>query len=164
MAADYQLTHNPHTVCRTADGAFIPDDPANRDCQEYRAWLGGGNTPDPVAVVEPTANEILNSKLLDGIVLTCTGTPAVSGTYAMDEVSARQIYDIGLYASQFSTFPGGSIQPYPDVDGMPHNFTTTQFVAFLQVVAPLISDMNIQAQILAQGGTPVWPTQVGTIP
>ena len=49
MAAEYRLTHNPHTVERTADHAFIPDDPANADFQLYSAWLAAGNTPDPPA-------------------------------------------------------------------------------------------------------------------
>jgi hypothetical protein len=38
------------TVKRRADGAYIPDDPANRDYQEYLAWLDQGNTPDPPQV------------------------------------------------------------------------------------------------------------------
>ena len=45
--ADYQLIANSTSVTRTADRATIPDDPANRDWQEYQSWLAEGNTPDP---------------------------------------------------------------------------------------------------------------------
>ena len=44
--ADYQLTVN-EIVVRTADGAAIPNDPANRDREEYEQWLAAGGVPDP---------------------------------------------------------------------------------------------------------------------
>lgn len=119
-----------------------------------------------LAFLSPPAStdDVLNAKLAKGIVLTCTGTPAVSGAYALDEVSIRQIYDLGLFASQFGAFPGGVTQAYPDIGGVPHVFTVAQFVAFLRAVAPLISAMNIQAAILAHGGAPSWPPQTAVIP
>ena len=51
--AEYQLTANEHTVIRTADGACIPDDLANRDYQEYLQWVEDGGVPDPYVEPEP---------------------------------------------------------------------------------------------------------------
>ncbi|WP_035690225.1 hypothetical protein [Bradyrhizobium elkanii] len=56
--ADYQLTATD-IVIRTADGAYIPNDPANRDWQEYQDWLAAGGVPDPV---KPPINPQLDTK------------------------------------------------------------------------------------------------------
>lgn len=45
--AEYQLLNDTTTVLRTADGAYIPDDPANIDRQTYDQWLADGGVPDP---------------------------------------------------------------------------------------------------------------------
>jgi hypothetical protein len=44
--AEYQLTATD-VVIRAEDGAFIPNDPANRDREEYEQWLVDGGVPDP---------------------------------------------------------------------------------------------------------------------
>jgi hypothetical protein len=51
--AEYKQLNDPmtgtisETILRTVDQAHIPNDPANRDRQEYEAWLAEGNVPDP---------------------------------------------------------------------------------------------------------------------
>jgi hypothetical protein len=62
--ADYQLTATDSIVIRTADGASIPNDPANRDWVEYQNWLALGNVPDPYLPPEPALPQPTNEQLL----------------------------------------------------------------------------------------------------
>jgi hypothetical protein len=43
----YTLTASSSLVVRDEDQAFIPNDPANFDWQDYQAWLDEGNEPNP---------------------------------------------------------------------------------------------------------------------
>lgn len=47
----YKLTKEG--VQDTETGAFIPDDPDNRDWRQYQAWLKEGNKPEPMDVIDP---------------------------------------------------------------------------------------------------------------
>jgi hypothetical protein len=44
------MENQTRTVLRVEDNAFIPFDPANRDYQEYLAWVAEGNEADPAEV------------------------------------------------------------------------------------------------------------------
>ena len=48
----YQLTTST-SIIRLSDGAFIPNDPGNRDYREYLDWLDAGNTPEPAPAPPP---------------------------------------------------------------------------------------------------------------
>ena len=58
--ADYRLTHTALIVVRTADEANVPNDPDNRDCQDYQQWLADGGVPDPY--VPPPATKPARAK------------------------------------------------------------------------------------------------------
>ena len=40
------ITNEQESIIRLDDKAQIPFDPANRDYQEYLAWVSEGNTPE----------------------------------------------------------------------------------------------------------------------
>ena len=66
--ADYRLSAKDYVV-RSSDGAFVPNDPNNRDWQAYQAWLAAGNTPDAyVAPPEPrrlVSKAVIVDRLID---------------------------------------------------------------------------------------------------
>lgn len=49
----YTLTGSEAIVLRDEDGATIPNDPGNRDWQDYQKWLADGNTPNPYVPPPP---------------------------------------------------------------------------------------------------------------
>lgn len=59
---DYQLTHG-NTIRRLLDDAHIPLDPANRDYQDYLAWLDEGNEPLPAPTPAIPAELTIEQKL-----------------------------------------------------------------------------------------------------
>jgi hypothetical protein len=128
------------------------------------AWAFTAPPAPPAPSNAQLAAVELATQLAAGIVITSTSLPAVDGTYALDSVSTAQIYQIGLFGSQFGTFPsGGATQVYPDINSAPHIFTVPVFVAFLKAVAPLVSAYETQAGIMAQGGSAIWPPNAATI-
>ena len=61
--ADYKLTSGPGAI-RIADGAFIPNAPANRDWIEYQAWVAAGNIADPYVLSAPASQTFLPQDLM----------------------------------------------------------------------------------------------------
>jgi hypothetical protein len=64
--ADYRstATETGGAVIRTVDGAFIPNDNANRDRVEYQEWLEDGGVPDPYVKPEPVPPQATEGQAL----------------------------------------------------------------------------------------------------
>lgn len=162
MTALYQLDGSSGAIIRLSDDARIPSDARNSDYKVYLAWVALGNVAQPSAA--PTPDTTLALVLATGIAVTSTGTPSLSASYALDAISQAQLFQIGTFAKAFGFFPSGaSTQAYPDGAGIPHTFTTTQFVNLLLVCAAYVSAAQTTAAILDAGGSTSWPTASATI-
>lgn len=153
----------------------IPDDAYPLSDENWLTWIDnqqncqiiGGvfvyTSPPPPSNLS-LSQAALAQKIALGVGITSTTAPFVDATYALDTASTGQIFQIGLYASQFGVFPGGTpTQYYPDLNGIPHSFPVNVFISFFQAVASLVSDLNTQQGIMALGGTPAWPAQIATV-
>lgn len=108
--------------------------------------------------------------LASGVQLTSTAAPALNGTYACDQVSQQQITSEAVYiqvttaqgAAKFTN--GQATKPWPDRAGVPHTFTTDQFIAFAQAVAEYIDALATALQTVIAGGAWSAPSAMISIP
>lgn len=74
----YKLTKNGD-VLRLADKVMVPQEEANRDWQEYQAWLVAGNSPEPAETqdeVKASALASINASCERAIVAIQSGYPS----------------------------------------------------------------------------------------
>lgn len=103
----------------------------------------------------------VQSLLLSGVHLTCTGTPSLNGVYAIDPIAQAKVMAIALYIKINDKFPANqSTLAYPDVSGTTHTFPSTdKFLAFATALADYAAGVDLEA--LKE--TPSWPSPNATI-
>ena len=110
--------------------------------------------PTPAQVAQAAAQAVLN----EGIAITSTGTPAVSGTYSLSQETQNLVVAVATAINTSGgSFPGGvSALPWADASGAEHVFpNVTVFKEFALAIAGYVGAIDVYA---SSGGT------TGTLP
>jgi hypothetical protein len=137
--------------------AEIPPDPLNAQWQAYQAWLGQGNTPQAMAAPDPAT--LAAQKIKAGLAVASTATPAISATYAVDAQAEFNIVALETSLNAGQGFPGGATTfGYPDMAGVKHTMTASQFTALAAAIRDYIAALDATLQTLLAGGMASWPS------
>lgn len=125
-------------------------------------------TLQPYTVPTPTATQVTAQALLQsamlmlatGIAIVSTGTPALNGTYAVDQLSQMDVIAIETSLNAGKGFPGGATTfGYPDITGARHSFSEANFTDF----AAAVRDFVYACKSVIAGQSTTLPTTTATI-
>jgi hypothetical protein len=163
----YQLTGGS-LIVRESDGAFIPADPRNADYRTYLQWVAAGNVPDPPPAPAPAqvGQAAYNAAIAAGCQIVSTGTPALNGTYALDDASLLKLVGEQNYIQLKSTFTNGqATRAWLDAAGAPHIFpSTSAFTSFAEALGAYIDALQTALAAALAGGAWIAPAQPVAIP
>lgn len=142
-------------VYSSAGAQYVPVTDAT-----YSAWLAAGNRATRIinetelqdvfatqypAGWPPTLAQQAAAAIAAGLAITSTGTPALDGTYSVDEDAQSEIGWVSNYILVNGKFPGGATQyPWIDMANQNHLFQSTQdFQTFATVVADYVAALVI---------------------
>jgi hypothetical protein len=125
------------------------------------AFAQAGLTP-PTTPAAPTPAQAYAAFIAGGLTVTSTGTPAISGTYAIDAGSQSDIAVEAQFISTFAAFTTGATTdlPWPMPNGVTVVFpTTATFLSFAKAAG-----MAVAAARLALAQSAAMPSASVTIP
>jgi hypothetical protein len=115
--------------------------------------------------VPPTPTQQAAILLSAGCQIVSTGTPAISGTYALDANSLFNLTALSAGIAAGKPLPGGGITfNYPDISAAQHAFTGANFLDMAVAVEGYVYAINQTLVALADGQTASFPTLPITIP
>lgn len=126
--------------------------PMTQTCTEGSPTLKNGIWTQTWLVSSLPTNQVVANQagaaLAAGLTITCTSTPALSGTYACDDATTTKLAKIELAIERNGVFPGsnGTQFAWPDSSGSFHVFpSVTLFTAFSTALANYVADVDLFA-------------------
>ncbi len=92
-----------------------------------------------------------------GLQIVSTGTPGVSGTYALDAASQQKI--LTVFAAIGAGIQTGNVN-YPDASGAIHTFTPAEFQAFTAAVYAYVQQLDEVVMGVTGVALPVQPVTI----
>lgn len=129
--------------------------------QAYTVSNGKLTAPLP-ATSDELAQEALvqsaRSMLASGLEIVSTGTPALNGVYAVNQLSQSDIIAIETSLNAGKGFPGGAVSlNYPDSVGALHQFSEANFTDFATAVRDFVYACR---SVIAGQSTTLPPTSI----
>jgi len=110
----------------------------------------------------PTLAQQAAAALNAGIAITSTGTPALNGTYACDNLTQAKLSRVATFIAVNGKFPAGlTAMPWPDITGAVHEFPT---IAEFQALASAVANYVVELDAVIMGLTTTLPSASTTIP
>jgi hypothetical protein len=124
-----------------ADGTieFFPDTPASVVAGVTDVYAAH----NPLTI--PPTTQAQNA-ISAGLTVTSTSTPAIDGTFPVDQATQTKISSVETFIERNGVFPGsaGTSLAWFDITGTPHVFpSTTVFSAFATAVANYVADLDL---------------------
>jgi hypothetical protein len=111
-----------------------------------------------------TPTQMLAAKLAAGITITSTGTPALSGVYAVDPASQIKIVAIAAGIAAGKGLPGGGgTVGILDMAGTSHIFASSDFLDLAKAMEDYVYALYGTEAVLLANGSASWPTSAVTI-
>ena len=102
------------------------------------SYAGGGFTP-PAAPAVPTLAQLAWVAMAMGLTLTSTGTPALSGVYAVDTTAQVINAEVTSILLNGTFADGTGSVSWPDTSGALHTFTVAQFKVFATAIGSYVA-------------------------
>ena len=139
----------PTTSDKPGYAAITDNDP------RYLAWQA-----------QRAANQSYTAAMIAGVAISSTGTPAINGTYAIDQASQGKLTSEQVYIATKGSFTNGlASRSWPDANGTFHTFTSvTLFTNMAVAIAQYVDALATALAVVQAGGTWTAPAQPAAIP
>jgi hypothetical protein len=139
--------------------ALFPDDPLPTPAQLSAAFAGYAP-----AVAANAAAQAFPQKLVAGLAIVSTATPALNATYPIDSDAQSKLAAIVTGISAGKGLPhGASTVQWPDITGAFHSFLPADIVNLGAAIEAYVYDLILTESALIGGKAATWPAGPITI-